>query len=180
VWPLLNFRKNISKISIYHFANFVVDCQVTDFGIDFRIGLGIDFVVDFLINYWRLNMEHIKQFLRDHYSTKRLIELLAFVRDGKLRYESCCCLVGGATADHPLRTALSRFSSPDHYFWAKALPGAVDAEAEYYRLGTSPWHTSERDAERRRLLAPVIEEELARRAALIADEPDTRMLSVMS
>jgi hypothetical protein len=84
-------------------------------------------------------MEAIKNFMQDHYTDERLAELLAHAQDGKLAFMSCCCFIGIPIADH----ALQGDSAMDwclivlsvHYQRARALPGALDAEYEYRKLG---------------------------------------------
>ncbi len=41
-----------------------------------------------------------------NYTTERLTAYLAHAQDGKVFYSSCCCFIGGATADHALRSQI--------------------------------------------------------------------------
>lgn len=104
-----------------------------------------------------------------NYTTERLAAYLAHAQDGKVFYSSCCCFIGGATADHALQ---GRCSTHDygHYKAAKNLPGADRAEAAFFDLGRPyykyPIATDglKDDAQRRRVLVPMIRAELWRRA----------------
>ena len=101
----------------------------------------------------------IRQFLRTSYSDERLSWLLAHAESGKLAYQSCCCLIGVATADHPLcgKADLSQ-STPRHYELARMLPGAKEAEMAYWELGYvggSRLHKSSDELRRRRLIPMV-------------------------
>jgi len=98
----------------------------------------------------------IEKFLRPPqrggaYTDKRLAMLKAHCEDGRLGYHSCCCLVGIPTADHPLGAV----ESDMHYIEALLLPGAIEAEKEFFLLGS--------DEDRRRVLLPLIEAEIAQR-----------------
>ncbi|MGH9430573.1 MAG: hypothetical protein ACRD3T_03440 [Terriglobia bacterium] len=98
----------------------------------------------------------IRQFLRTSYSDERLSWLLAHAQGGKLAYQSCCCLIGVATADHSLcgKVDLSQ-STPRHYELARMLPGAKQAEMAFWELGYvggSRLHRSSDELRRRRLI----------------------------
>src|SRR5947209_1364065 len=103
-----------------------------------------------------------------NYTTERLAAYLAHAQDGKVFYSSCCCFVGGATADHALQ---GRRDTADysHYQLAKSLPGADEAEAAFFDLGRPGYKypigvDGMRDeAQRRRVLIPMIKAELWRR-----------------
>ena len=69
-----------------------------------------------------------------HYTTERLTAFLAHAQDGKVFYSSCCCFIGGATADHALRSRCD-MNDYSHYQAAKNLPGADRAEAAFFDLG---------------------------------------------
>jgi hypothetical protein len=104
-----------------------------------------------------------------NYTTERLTAYLAHAQDGKVFFSSCCCFIGGATADHALR---GRCDTNDysHYQAAKSLPGADRAEAAFFGLGRphykDPVGTDglKDEAQRRRVLIPMIKAELSRRA----------------
>jgi len=113
-----------------------------------------------------------------NYTTERLAAYLAHAQDGKVFYSSCCCLIGGATADHALQ---SRCDTNDygHYQLAKNLPGADQAEAAFFDLGRPDYKHPigmdgiKDDAQRRRVLIPMMKAELRRRAReaeLVVDE----------
>lgn len=98
----------------------------------------------------------IRSFLREAYTDERLIALLEHAEDGKLSYTSCCCLVGGSNAPHPLRAYWDEWDH-EHCHQARMLPGAKEAEQEFWELGKT-------DAERCERIIPIIREEMARRA----------------
>jgi hypothetical protein len=108
----------------------------------------------------------IRAFLRDHYSDERLAMLLAHAEGGKLAFYSCCCFIGVATANHDLCGKANRkVGDPllvTHYMEASTLPGSAEAEEEYYELDPS-------DTIRRRLIIPIIREEMARREKVRAE-----------
>ncbi|GEM_PF-1119950 len=98
----------------------------------------------------------VRQFLRTSYSDERLSWLLAHAQSGKLAYQSCCCLIGVATADHSLcgKVDLSQ-STPRHYELARMLPGAKETEMAFWELGYvggSRLHKSSDELRRRRLI----------------------------
>jgi hypothetical protein len=104
-----------------------------------------------------------------NYTTERLTAYLAHAQDGKVFYSSCCCFIGGATADHALR---GRCDTNDysHYQAAKNLPGADRAEAAFFDLGR-PYYKDpvgadglKDEAQRRHVLIPMIKAELWCRA----------------
>lgn len=117
----------------------------------------------------RENKQICRAFLQEHYTDERLAMLLAHAEDGKLSYFSCCCFIGTATSDHALRghsvlieiaAALPRgapdFVFPKHYFAAKNLRGAEDAEEAFFDLGDDA-------AERRAEILGIIRKEIRRR-----------------
>ena len=115
----------------------------------------------------RRSKRAIRIFLRTAYTTERLAWLLAHARTGKLAYQSCCCLIGLATADHMLAGKLSanQIAQASHYAIAKAFLGASEAEWAYYRLGLiRPAGPGSSDDVRRRRLIPMVLAEMERRA----------------
>ncbi len=115
-------------------------------------------------------MEALKSFMQNHYSDEKLAGLLAHAQDGKLIYAACCCFVGCATVNHPLRFTdnISLYGEvPEHVYEetvrhlteARELEGAIEAEATFFSLG---WE----DSERRSKLIPLILEEMNRREKL--------------
>jgi hypothetical protein len=104
-----------------------------------------------------------------NYTTERLTAYLAHAQDGKVFYSSCCCFIGGATAEHALR---GRCNTNDygHYRAAKNLPGADRAEAAFFDLGRPRYEYPigvdglKDEAQRRAVLIPMIKAELRRRA----------------
>jgi hypothetical protein len=113
----------------------------------------------------------VRSFLRTAYTDERLTWLLAHARNGQLSYRSCCCLVGVATADHPLRGKVpaGELDHP-HYALAKTFLGAPEAELAYYYMGHIGRHglLSSPDRLRRRRLIPMVRSELRRREWLRA------------
>ncbi|SRR5581483_3686563 len=100
--------------------------------------------------------QHLRAFMRAHYTDERLAALLAHARDGKLVFGSCCCFIGSATADHALKGA-------EHYCWrephlalARTLCGAYHAEQAYKYIARG-------DIRRRRIIIPMIRAEMKRR-----------------
>lgn len=120
----------------------------------------------------RRHKEAIRNFMRTFYSDQNLASLLAFARDGKLQFQSCCCFIGIPTATHSLRQKPLSWET-QHYLEAKELPGANSAEHAFMMLGGPPevpWGDFERflnspqaDAKRRRILIPMVRAEMKRR-----------------
>jgi hypothetical protein len=88
-----------------------------------------------------------------------LAALLAHAQDGRLGFNTCCCLVGSRTAPHALRDAAEEgeffIGDAAHLLSARLLPGAVAAEEAFFALCF--------DGRRRRVLIPMIKAELRRR-----------------
>jgi hypothetical protein len=105
----------------------------------------------------------IRQFLHTAYSDERLAWLLAHARNGKLAYQSCCCLIGVATADHALR-GKTDVTAPGalHYRLAKIFVGAREAEMAFWELGYagSSRLAESNDELRRRRVIPMIKAEM--------------------
>ncbi len=110
-----------------------------------------------------MKTENIVKFLQTAYTDEKLAALLAHAQDGKLAYNSCCCFIGVATADHALEIGRDKrgahYPTPDviHIHRAKELPFADAAEYEFYGLGLT-------DEKRREKLIPLILAEMERRA----------------
>lgn len=121
-------------------------------------------------------MSAITDFMAKYYTDERLAQLLAHAEDGKLVYNSCCCFIGIANADHTLSSNdFSTYNTDkfgDHYFIMKygltrqqysnamqpdPIPEVTAAEQGYNRLGIS-------DSKRRTALIPIIRAEMERRA----------------
>lgn len=109
-----------------------------------------------------METEHIRMYLAFNYSDEQLAALLAHAESGKLSMWSCCCLVGGANAPHPLQAAnpagecISVIPGYRHLYEARRLPFADDAEMEFMCLGPS-------DQLRCESVQPIIREEMERR-----------------
>lgn len=115
-----------------------------------------------------MSTENIKAFLQTAYTDEKLAALLAHAQDGKLSYNSCCCLIGIPTAQHSLKGNLAVIAPPlggwpKDCFHAnesrEMLAWARDAEIEFGELG-------ENDAERCSGLIPLILAEMERRELL--------------
>lgn len=115
----------------------------------------------------------IRAFMREHYTDERLAQLLAHAQEGKLAYYSCCCFIGVATANHALRLKDVRVHHNEHYERAQLLSGSRDAEYAFLLIG----HT---DAQRRRLLIPMIRAEMKRRDTLRAIEAQMILIGLSS
>lgn len=107
----------------------------------------------------------IRVFLRTAYTDERLVWLLGHAKSGRLSYNSCCCLVGVATANHTLEGRVPARELPrSHYALAKLLLGASEAEYAYLELGLiGARRSGSVDDARRRRLIPMIKAELRRR-----------------
>lgn len=110
-----------------------------------------------------MSTENIVKFLQTAYSDERLAELLAHCQDGKLAFRSCCCFIGISTADHALAGANEDYYSIQHYMSARSLPFAKQAEEEVCYLADMRSNDSERNAQRRAKLIPLILAEIERR-----------------
>lgn len=116
---------------------------------------------------FRTRKRAIRQFLRTAYTDERLAWLLAHARSGKLTYQSCCCLIGAATADHPLQSKTDvNQPGAEHYHLARRFVGARDAEQAYWELGYCGVSRAvqSNDEVRRRRLIPMILSEMRQRA----------------
>lgn len=120
-------------------------------------------------------LRNIKTTLRNYlkrYPANRLAALLAHAQEGKLSYSSCCCFIGVETADHALM-AVDEYGDGTsfHYFHAKRLPGAQEAEVAFRRLAMvgGCYDTDCRDdGLRRRRIVPLIRAEFRRRDREVA------------
>lgn len=112
---------------------------------------------------FRQHKQAIRSFMQLHYSDERLAQLLAHAQSGRLKYSSCCCFVGVATADHTLRTAPFFFGFR-HLNRAWKLVGGRKADHSYFLLDYKRrwWHPPS-DDKRRRILIPMIRAEIRRR-----------------
>lgn len=125
----------------------------------------------------RVRKNAIRQYLRTAYSDERLAWLLAHARSGRLTYQSCCCLIGAATADHSLRGKSDvNLPSAAHYHLARKFVGARDAEQAYWELGYQhgfrPAQSS--DELRLRRLIPMILSEMWQRSRARINEQARR------
>lgn len=109
----------------------------------------------------------IRQYLRTAYTDERLAWLLAHARSGKLMYQSCCCLIGVATADHSLQSKADvNQPSAAHYRIARKFVGAREAEQAYWEMGYRGESRAlqSNDEIRQRRLIPMILSEMRQRA----------------
>ena len=112
----------------------------------------------------RENKQNIRKFISMHYTDQRLAEVLAHAQDGKLNLRSCCCLIGAATATHPLQESYADSDvwgecATSHYTYSTSLEGALAAEVAFYNIGF--------DSDvRRRMLIPILRAEQKRREKL--------------
>lgn len=116
----------------------------------------------------------IRAFMRANYTDERLAWLLAYAREGKLAYYSCCCFIGIPTSDHSLK-GVSDYTTIDHYMTSSLhLVGAGPANAAYANLGNGRYDgifpashdrldSGIADARRIRILIPIIRAEQRRR-----------------
>ena len=109
---------------------------------------------------------YIRYFLQRNYSDERLAMLLAHAQSGRLVYESCCCFIGVATANHGALAGEGEMRHMNHLSDALALPGAVNAELAYRYLPGLTTGQLEADEIRRRRLIPMIRAEIWRRDQL--------------
>lgn len=127
-----------------------------------------------------MSTKAIEKFLRrpeegGAYDDAHLAMLLAHAEDGKLAFNSCCCLLGVSNAVHALRG--SRSYGPqveldeqvNHHLKIRLSSHlAEEAEYEFSHLGVFANSDQEADAQRRERLIPLIRAEIARRDALKA------------
>lgn len=109
----------------------------------------------------------IRQYLRTAYSDERLAWLLAHARGGKLVYQSCCCFIGVATADHSLQVKADvNLALAAHYHLARRFVGAREAEQAFWEFGYRGESRSVESSDdiRRRRLIPMILSEMRQRA----------------
>lgn len=118
----------------------------------------------------------IRQYLRTAYSDERLAWLLAHAREGKLAYQSCCCFIGVATADHALQARADVNLAPaGHYHLARRFVGAREAEQAYWEFGYRGESRSVQSSDevRRRRLVPMILSEMRRRSRMRSATAET-------
>lgn len=105
------------------------------------------------------NEEILANYMQRHYTDERLAMLLAHTEDGKLAFNSCCCVIGLPTANHALTGWLEL--CPDgrkHVLQARGKEGSDGDHAEdaFLELGFT-------DETRRAKLLPLIYAEVERR-----------------
>ena len=117
----------------------------------------------------------IRAFMQAHYTDEKLAQLLAHAQDGRLKYDSCCCFIGVATADHALRGSCD-WHEP-HYKIAQResidiayAKGGLNAEIAYLHLAPHNY-TAQGEVIRRRILIPMIRAEQRRRERMNVSMP---------
>ncbi len=124
--------------------------------------------------------QHIRNFLRTPvWTDEKLCALLAHA-ESILSFNSCCCLIGVATADHALKGKTDSWWAP-HYHLAQDLPLAPDAHHAFCSLPEFP-SLPDADVIRNRILRPIIKAELRRReiSRRVAVELDARGVLLLS
>lgn len=117
---------------------------------------------------YKIDSKAISDFLAQ-WPTERLCMLQAHAESGKLKFQSCCCLVGVLTADHALSGITpTRQGDWAHLDVARKLPGAIQAENAFFRLGRGAFRPYDSDPARRLAVLPLIKAELAKREAAAA------------
>jgi len=125
--------------------------------------------------------QHIRAFMKAHYTDERLAQLLAHAQDGKLAFNSCCCLIGAINSPHALRgdrTTNSYKEVPgevNHHIRVRQEVGklAVQAEQAFCEMCAGPGRDCySGDAKRRRILIPMIRAEMRRRERARAAQPE--------
>lgn len=107
------------------------------------------------------NEEVISEYLRSAYTDERLVMLSAHAEDGKLAFNSCCCLIGIPTVSHAL---MGKYDvCPEgrrHTNNARGAEGSLADRAEdaFCALAYN-------DVDRRARIIPLIKAEIARREA---------------
>lgn len=109
--------------------------------------------------------QQIRSFIREHYTDQRLVEVLAFAQDGKFEFNSCCCLIGAATADELGHRGVAK-NVGQHYELAGLLSGAEQAEYSFCNLGFAGGHSfiggPIKNLRKRRII-PILRAEIRRR-----------------
>lgn len=100
---------------------------------------------------------YMTRFMQANYTDERLAWLLAHAESGKLRYNTCCCFIGIATADHQLKSS----GVYRHLDEARRLPFAIEAEREFLNLAMN-------DRGRRYRVIPLVKVEIERRDRVAA------------
>jgi hypothetical protein len=119
--------------------------------------------------------EAIRQFLKPlseggAYTDERLAMLLAPAEDGKLAFQSCCCLARIPTATHVLQGVHGGGVYPDLHF--EYPEGGEQVSYAFAKFGDS-------DSERRAKLIPMIKDEMARREALRSEQSAAEFVAVI-
>jgi hypothetical protein len=110
-----------------------------------------------------------------HYDDQHLAAFLDHLRAGKFAYNSCCCFIGAATADHALigkADYVSEIGLEPHYRKAKdRLSGAWEAERAVWMWGDGHDVSAvAADALRTRRLTAIVKAEIRRRMRVSEQE----------
>lgn len=103
----------------------------------------------------------IRAFIKLHWSYQKLVEVIAFNADGRMRFDTfCLCIKGVTLADtlHRLPCRLSGYDIRHHYTQAAFLSGADSAELGYGALAYGHG-----DDIRQRIFDRILRAELRRR-----------------
>ncbi len=89
----------------------------------------------------RRDKQHIREYIREHFSDEKLAQVYAFNRDGKMEfYNRCACLLGVTLSaqlhEQPCADEMRLREGKGHYLNAKRLGGACRAEMSYGTLAT--------------------------------------------
>lgn len=116
--------------------------------------------------------QHIRSFIRQHWSDQRLAEVYAFCADGKMRSSAPChCLMGVTTAIQLHDTFVTicpenKLGEPSHYTTARRLAGGVNAERAYIELCYKVPIGQNSQAVADRILRAIMKAEMRRRAQI--------------
>ena len=126
----------------------------------------------------------LRNFMREHYTDAKLVELLQHARSGLLTFDSCCCFIGIPTADHELRgmTVGTRYHGLHCLEARRSLRGADAAEDAFLHLAHDEGYGSrgseEDDPIRIRRLIPIILAEIRRRQRVTQESARSAHASV--
>jgi hypothetical protein len=108
------------------------------------------------------NKQIIREYIRQHFSDEKLAQVYAWNQDGKmLATDPCGCLLGVTSSAQIHNWSKEGCPNSKHYFEAKAIPGAVEAEQAFFRL--SHGHSNSR---RQPVMSAILRAEMKRRDAI--------------
>jgi len=116
----------------------------------------------------------IRTFLQIAYTDERLAALLAHAQQGKLAFDSCCCLLGCSNAPHSLLGKSERASSPNggllHHWEVRRLAGYPPSCANSHPAEIAFSKLPGTFDQRHHILIPVVKAEMRRRDRLKAQQ----------